>query len=94
MGNVGWKSSGHTEAGFTFELASASDTHEFGINTFRFNDEGMNGKGNIFKIDMRKRKVWFLDQQAYLEGEVKWGDSAPITRLAILDDSLLDHLKV
>jgi hypothetical protein len=90
VGHIAWKANSNTEAGFSFELPDPFDLKEFGKGVFRFNDPGKNGKG-VFKLVIPKRRIYFIDQDAYLAGDVVWGDYAPITKLVILDDRLLEY---
>ena len=88
--HVEWKNGKDTRYG-AFVGASDADKREFGLGIFR------SGKGEfaqevIAKIDPKGMKIFFIDNQFYLdEDEVKWEAPVKLTKLIIFNKPLFEE---
>ena len=86
VGFMVWK---ENPCGVVFVPASDCDRKEFGPGVFRIAKDEMHYEF-ICRIDPKKRRLYFVDNERYLEGALTWQDYILLTRLIIKDKPMFE----
>ena len=75
-------------AGIALVPADDETRREFGDGTFRIaKGETNHMDGHVVKIDLKTAKLYFIDNEAYLNGDVKWQRPINLTKAILRNEA-------